>query len=185
MIENTTRGAYGDNELASAAESVSAGSANEEAAALPEELIEIDDDGAAEQDVPGSGAISGGFGFAGLALAIVSLTTSWSSGIVVSHSLDVVKSRATSSLTIQQQLNMYENGWHTQAWWALAIALGAVLFGAGSLLSPSILLSGRAPGWARAGATAAVVIGLVAALLAALTLTGVIGGDIVASASAG
>ena len=63
-------------------EFVSVGSAKEEEAALPEELIEIDDDGADdEDDVPGTGTVSGGFGFAGLALAIVSLTTNWTSGI--------------------------------------------------------------------------------------------------------
>jgi hypothetical protein len=193
MTENTTTtgGAEaeseGETELAPAAESetefVSAGPANEEEAALPEELIEIDDDGADEEDVPGSGAISGGFGFAGLALAIVSLTSNWTSDVVVSHAQDVEQGHATASLTLQDQLNMFENGWHTQAWWALAFALGSVLFGTGALLSPSILLSGRAPAWARAGATAAVIIGLVAALLAVLTLTGVIGGHIVAAAA--
>jgi hypothetical protein len=201
MTENTTTtgGAEaeseGENELGPAAESeteivsadddsatefVPAGPANEEAALLPEELIEIDDDGADEEDVVGSGAVSGGFGFAGLALAIVSLTTSWTSDVVVSHSQDSESAHATTQLTFQQQLDSAVDGWHTQAWWGLAFAVGAVLFGAGSLLSPSILLSGRAPGWAKAGATAAVIVGLVGVLLAILTLTGVIGANITA-----
>jgi hypothetical protein len=202
MTENTTTtgGAEaeseGENELAPAAESetetereneiefASVGPANEEVAVLPEELIEIDDDGTDEEDVVGSGSVSGGFGFAGLALAIVSLTTNWTSDVVVSHTQDVEQGTATASLTAQQQLDMLHNGWHTEGWWALAFALGAVLFGAGSLLSPSILLSGRAPGWAKAASTAAIIIGLVGALLAILTLTNVIGGTITAPPAA-
>jgi hypothetical protein len=171
-------------EIESETELVSVGPANEEEAPLPAELIEIDDDGADEDDVQGSGAVSGGFGFAGLALAIVSLTTNWTSGIVVSHSQYVEEVKQTSTASAQTTLNMYENGWHTQGWWALAFALAAVLFGAGAILSPSILLSGRAPGWAKAGATAAIIVGLVAALLAILTIVGVFGGHIVAPATA-
>ena len=182
MTENTTT--TGGAESESETEFVSAGSANEEEAALPEELIEIDDDDADEDDVPGTGAVSGGFGFAGLALAIVSLTTNWTSGIVVSHSQYVEQVKATASMTAAQDLSMYENGWHTQGWWALAFALGGVLFGAGAILSPSILLSGRTPGWAKAGATAAIIVGLVAALLAILTIVGVFGGNITAPATA-
>ena len=52
---------------------------------FPEELTEIDDDDSGGDGVLGTGAVSGGFGFAGLALAIVSLTTNWTSGVVVSH----------------------------------------------------------------------------------------------------
>lgn len=183
MTENTTTtdGAEAESET----EFVAVGSSASEAeAALPEELIEIDDDGADEEDVPGTGAVSGGFGFAGLALAIVSLTTNWTSGIVVSHSQYVEQVHETSQASAQTALNMYENGWHTQAIWALAFALGGVLFGTGALLSPSILLSGRTPGWAKAGATAAVIVGLIAALLAVLTYFGVIGGHIVAPSTA-
>jgi len=182
MTENTTT--EGGAESESETEFVSVGSANEEEAALPEELIEIDDDGADEDDVPGTGAFSGGFGFAGLALAIVSLTTNWTSGIVVSHSQYAEQVKATTSMTAQQDLLMYENGWHTQGYWALAFALGAVLFGAGAILSPSILLSGRTPGWAKAGATAAIIVGLVAALLAILTIVGVFGANITAPTTA-
>jgi len=181
MTENTTT--TGGAEAESETEFVSAGPANEEEAALPEELIEIDDDGSDEDEVPGTGAVSGGFGFAGLALAVISLTTNWTSGIVVSRSQYVEEVHQTSTASAQVTLNMYENGWHTQAWWALAFALGGLLFGAGALLSPSILLSGKTPGWAKAGAGAAVIVGLIAALLAILTLVGVFGGHITAPAT--
>jgi hypothetical protein len=184
MTENTTTTGGAEAEAESETEFVSAGPAIEEEASLPEELIEIDDDGADEEDVPGSGAISGGFGFAGLALAIISLTTNWTSGIVVSHSQYVEEVKETSTASAQTTLNMYENGWHTQGWWALAFALAGVLFGTGAILSPSILLSGRTPGWAKAGATAAIIVGLVAALLAILTVVGVFGGNITAPATA-
>jgi hypothetical protein len=194
MTENTTTTGGSDieseidseiePETESETEIVSVGPANEEEAPLPAELIEIDDDGTDEGDVQGSGAVSGGFGFAGLALAIVSLTTNWTSGVVVSHSQYVEQVHETASPTAQVELSMYENGWHTQGWWALAFALAAVLLGSGAILSPSILLSGRTPGWAKAGATAAIIVGLVAALLAILTVVGVFGGNITAPATA-
>ncbi len=116
MTENTTT--TGGSDAESETEFVAVGAAKEEEAALPEELIEIDDDGADdEDDVPGTGTVSGGFGFAGLALAIVSLTTNWTSGIVVSHAQYVQEVHQTSTASAQVSLNMYENGWHTQAWW--------------------------------------------------------------------
>jgi hypothetical protein len=152
---------------------------------LPEELSEIDDDDAGGDAVVGSGAVSGGFGLAGLALAVVSLTTNWTSGVVVSHSQNSQELNAPSSgLTVQQQLNMYASGWHTQGWWALVFAAAAVLFGAGALLSPKILRSRNIPGWAKAAATGAIIVGLVGALLAVLTIAGVFGGHLVAPASA-
>jgi hypothetical protein len=187
MTDNTTTQGGADAEAGAneAAESetefVSLGSANEQAS-LPEELIEIDDDGDGdEDDVPGTGAVSGGFGFAGLALALVSLTTNWTAGVVSTHGQYKEEVSAPSTgLTSQQTLDMYANGWHTQAWWALVFAVGAVLFGAGSLLSPSILLSGKTPGWAKAASTAALIVGVIGVLLAILTLTGVFGGHIAA-----
>ena len=169
----------------------------DEEAALPEELIEIDDDGSDEDDgpeelseiddddVPGTGAVSGGFGFAGLALAIVSLTTNWTSSVVVSHAQYNEEIGAPSSgLTVQQQLDLSANGWHTQGWWALVFAVAAVLFGAGALLSRKVLLRGGTPGWAKAAATSAIIVGLVGALLAILTITGVFGGHLTAPAGA-
>jgi hypothetical protein len=153
---------------------------------LPEEPSEIDDDISARDAVPGAGALSGGFGFAGLALAVVSLTTSWTSSVVVNHGqISEEASAPSSGLTAQQQLNMYANGWHTQGWWALVFAAVAVLFGAGALLSPRVLRSADAPGWARAAATSAVIVGLVGALLAILTIVGVFGGHLAAPASTG
>ena len=129
--------------------------------------------------------MSGGFGFAGLALAIVSLTTNWTSSVVVSHAQYNAEVHAPSSgLTAQQDLNLYANGWHTQGWWALVFAVAAVLFGAGALLWPRVQLSRGTPGWAKAAATSAIIVGLVGALLAILTITGVFGGHLTAPAGA-
>jgi hypothetical protein len=155
-----------------------------EQADLLDELTDIDDDDSGEDGV--AGAVSGGFGFAGLALAVVSLTTNWTSGVVVSHgqySEEITAPR--SGMTAQQQLNMYANGWHTQGAWALVFAAAAVLFGVGALLSPRILRSGGVPGWAKAAATGAIIVGLVGALLAVLTVVGVFGGHLTAPAAAG
>jgi hypothetical protein len=193
MTDNSTN--KGRTDVKSGSGLVAHGSSDEDAA-LPEELTEIDgdsdeDDGPEElieideDDVPGTGAVSGGFGFAGLALAIVSLTTNWTSSVVVSHAQDNEEVRAPSSgLTVQQQLNLSANGWHTQGWWALVFAVVAVLFGAGALLAGRVLLRGGAPGWAKAAATSAIIVGLVGALLAILTITGVFGGHLTAPAAA-
>jgi len=150
-----------------------------------EDPTEADDD-PAEGGVRGSGAVSGGFGLAGLALAVVSLTTNWTSGVVISHGQYSQEVGAPSSgLTPQQQLNMYANGWHTQGWWALAFAAAAVLFGAGALLLPWIRLSRGTPGWAKATAGSAIIVGLIGVLLAVLTIIGVFGGHLTAPASTG
>jgi uncharacterized membrane protein len=152
---------------------------------LPEDLSEIGDDDSAGDGVLGTGAVSGGFGFAGLALAVVSLTTSWTSNVVISHGQYSQEVNAPSSgLTPQQELNMYVNGWHTEGWWALAFAAVAVLFGVGALLSPRLLRSRGTPGWAKAAATGAIIVGLVGVLLAVLTIVGVFGGHLTAPASA-
>ncbi len=157
----------------------------DEQAELLEDLDEIDDDDSRGDGVLGTGAVSGSFGFAGLALAVVSLTTNWTSGVVIDHSQYSQEMHASSSgLTTQQELNMYANGWHTQGWWALVFAAAAVLFGGGALLLPRVLHSGGTPGWARAAATSAVIVGLVGALLAVLTLIGVFGGHLTAPAAA-
>jgi len=151
----------------------------------PDEPAEIDDDARDADGVLGTGAVSGGFGFAGLALAVVSLTTNWTSGVVVSHGQYSDEIKAPSSgMTAQQQLNMYADGWHTQGWWALVFAVAAVLFGAGALVLPRMLSGGGTPGWAKAAATSAIVVGLVGALLAVLTVIGVFGGHLTAPASA-
>ena len=153
---------------------------------LPEELTEIEDLDSGGHGVLGTGAVSGGFGFAGLALAVVSLTTNWTSGVVISRGQYSAEMNAPSTgLTGQQQLNMYASAWSTQAWWALVFAAVAVVFGAGALLSPRILRSGGTPGWAKAAATSAIIVGVVGVLLAVLTLTGVFGGHLTAPTSAG
>jgi hypothetical protein len=150
---------------------------------LEEDLIEINDDDSRGHGVLSTGAVSGGFGFAGLALAVVSLTTNWTSGVVVSHAQYSQEMNAPSSgPTVQQELNMYASGWHTQGWWALAFAAVAVVFGAGALLLPRIR-SGGTPGWAKAAATGAIIVGLVGVLLAVLTVAGVFGGHLVAPAA--
>jgi hypothetical protein len=152
---------------------------------LPEELTDFDDDESGGDGAAGTGAVSGGFGFAGLSLAIVSLTTNWTSGVMVSHAQYSAEVKAPSSgLTAQQELNLYASAWHTQGWWALVFAAAAVLFGAGALLSPRFLASGRIPGWAKAAATGAIIVGLVGALLAILTIAGVFGGHLTAPAGA-
>jgi hypothetical protein len=157
----------------------------EELAGLPEEPAEVDDDDSGGGGVLGAGAVSGGFGFAGLALAVVSLTTNWTSGVVVSHGQYGTEMSAPSSgLTVQQELNMYANAWHTQGWWALMFAGAAVLFGAGALLLPRVVRNGGNPGWAKATATSAIIVGLVGALLAVLTIVGVFGGHLTAPAGA-
>jgi hypothetical protein len=150
-----------------------------------EEPTEVDDDDQAGGGVMRSGAVSGGFGIAGLALAVVSLTTNWTSGVVVSHDQYSQEVSAPSSgLTAQQQLNMYANSWHTEGWWALVFAAAAVLFGAGALLLPWIRLSRGTPGWAKATAVSAIIVGLIGVLLAVLTITGVFGGHLTAPAGA-
>jgi hypothetical protein len=168
----------------------------DEQADLPEEITEIDDlpdeefpgiddNESAGDGVPRIGAISGGFGFAGLALAIVSLTTNWTSGVVVSHDQFSQEMNAPSSgLTVQQELNMYANGWHTQGWWALVFAAAALLFGVGALLVPRIRRGDGIPGWAKAAGTGAIIVGLVGALLAVLTIVGVFAGHLAAPAAA-
>jgi hypothetical protein len=189
MTDNTTNNGVPDTGSGSALISLDSPQGQ---ADLPDELTEIDDldedyaeidDDPAVDDAPGTGVVSGGFGFAGLALAVVSLTTNWTSGVVISHGQYSTEMNAPSSgMTAQQELNLYASGWHTQGWWALAFAVAAVLFGAGALLLPRIR-GGGAPGWARAAATGAVIVGVVGALLAVLTIIGVFGGHLVAPAS--
>ena len=189
MTDNTTNNGGADGTSGSALIAVDADEHDDfaedfEIDDLPEELTEIDDDDSGRHGVLSTGAVSGGFGFAGLALAVVSLTTNWTSGVVLSHDQYNQEVHAPSSgLTIQQQLNLYANGWHTQGWWALVFAAAAVLFGAGALLSPRILRSAGTPGWAKAAATGAIIVGVVGVLLAVLTIAGVFGAHLTAPAT--
>jgi hypothetical protein len=178
MTDNTTNNGGADTGSPSAL--ITLGSPDEQAD-LPEEITEVDNDGSGQDGVLATGAVSGGFGFAGLALAVVSLTTNWTSSVMVSHSQYSAEIHAPSSgLTGQQQLNMYASGWHTQGWWALAFAAAAVLSGAGALLWPRVTRGGGTPGWAKAAATSAIIVGLVGVLLAVLTIAGVFGGHLTA-----
>ena len=188
MTDNTTNNGRADAGSGSALVAVDSPDEQDDFAAelenddLPEELTDDDSGG---HGVLSTGAVSGGFGFAGLALAVVSLTTNWTSGVVISHGQYSAEMNAPSSgMTAQQELNLYASGWHTQGWWALVFAAAAVLFGAGALLLPRIR-SGGTPGWAKAAATGAIIVGLVGALLAVLTVVGVFGGHLTAPASAG
>ena len=192
MTDNTTNNGRADAGSGSALVAVDSPDEQDDFAAelenddLPEDLTEIDDDDSGGHGVLSTGAVSGGFGFAGLALAVVSLTTNWTSSVVVSHGQYNEEIGAPSSgLTVQQQLDLSASGWHTQAWWALVFAAAAVLFGAGALLLPRISRSGGTPGWAKAAAASAIIVGLVGALLAVLTVTGVVGGHLTVPASAG
>ena len=186
MTDNTTNNGGTDAGSGSALIAVDSPDEQDDFAAeleiddLSDDLTEIDDDDSGGHGVLSTGAVSGGFGFAGLALAVVSLTTNWTSGVVVSHAQYSQEMNAPSSgPTVQQELNMYASGWHTQGWWALAFAAVAVLFGAGALLLPKIR-GGGTPGWAKAAATGAIIVGLVGAVLAILTVAGVFGGHLVA-----
>jgi hypothetical protein len=188
MTENMTNSGVADAGSRSA--TIAIGTPDEQAdfpdelTDLPAEPAETDDDAPGGPGVPGTGAVSGGFGLAGVALAVVSLTTNWTSGVVVSHSQYHAEMKAPSSgLTVQQELNLYASGWHTQGWWALVFAAAAVLFGAGALLAPRVRRSGGNPGWATAAATGAIIVGLVGVLLAVLTITGVLGGHLTAPVS--
>jgi len=155
------------------------------AADLPEELIEIDETDT-EEDVPGSGAVSGGFGLAGVVFGLVSLTTNWTASVISERANDY--GQVHSAATTQAQANqlgvtLAHSGWHTQAMWSLIFAIAALLFGAGSLLSPSLLLSGKSPAWSKAVSFAAVIVGVVGVVLALLTLTNVFGAAITVASS--
>jgi hypothetical protein len=191
ITDNT---ANSDGADAGSGSALLASGSRDEQAGLPQELTELDDFpdvltgidyDSGGNGVPGSGAVSGGFGFAGLALAVVCVAANWTSGVVVSHGQYGAQMKAPGSgLTVQQELNTYAKDWHTQGWRALVFAAAAVLFGAGALLWPRVLRSGGAPGWARAAAAGAVMVGLAGALVAVLTIAGVSGGHLMAPASA-
>jgi hypothetical protein len=61
--------------------------------------------------------------FRKISLRSRTMTTNWTSGVAVSHGQYSAEMNAPSSgLTVQQELNMYANGWHAQGWWALVFA---------------------------------------------------------------
>src|SRR6202044_1006295 len=120
MTDNTTN--TGGADAGSGSALIDLGSPDEPAD-RPDELTGTGHDRPGQAGGGATGGGSGGVGFAGLALAVVSLTTNWTSGVMVSRSQYNAEIHAPSSgLTGQQQLNMYASGWQTQGWWGLGFA---------------------------------------------------------------
>lgn len=154
----------------------------DERALLPEELQEIEED--EEADEESSGLVAGGFGFTALALGFVSLSGSWLGSVYNSRTSawDQVTAKAATTQTQENQIELsaLASGWHAQAVIGGIFALAALLFGAGVLAAPSLLLSGRAPAWARAAGIGGLVLGLIGLILAILTWYGVLAGSLTA-----
>jgi proteasome assembly chaperone (PAC2) family protein len=147
----------------------------------PEELIEVEEEDDAEE-VGGSGVVSGAFALTALAFGVASLTGSWL-GTVYSARAEYVAELKEKTQTTQASLDAFHSGWHAQAALGGIFALAALLFGAGVLASPSLLLSGRTPTWARAAALGGIIIGAVGLLLAILGWFNVIAPGLTAPAS--
>ena len=157
-------------------------SSAEELSALPEELQELDED--EEGDEESTGLVAGAFGFTALALGFVSLSGSWLGAVYNSRSSAwsqvTAKTATTQTQENQIELSALVSGWHAQAVISGIFALAALLFGAGVLAAPSLLLSGRAPAWARAAGIGGLVLGLIGLILAILTWQGVLAGSLTA-----
>ncbi|HEU5429332.1 MAG TPA: hypothetical protein VFU74_20805 [Actinocrinis sp.] len=165
-MENTTtqNGEESETEIVSAAVSEPEIAEPEQ----PEELAEFDgadDDG--DDDPVGSGFVSGAFGLTSLVLAIVSLTGGWL-GTVYGARAEYVAELKTKTQSTQASLDAFHSSWHGQAALGGIFALAALLFGAGVLASPALLLSGKTPGWARATALGGLILGAIGLLLAIL-----------------
>src|SRR5258708_6451308 len=134
--------------------------------AQPEELLELDeeDDG---DEATGSGFVSGAFGLTALALAFASLSGGWLSTVYGARAEYIAELKVKTQST-QASLDAFHSSWHAQAAMSGIFALAALLVGAGVLTSPSRLLSGRTPAWARAAALAGVIVALIGLLLAIL-----------------
>jgi hypothetical protein len=154
---------------------------------LPDELLELDDDGDDDSE-ESTGLLAGAFGFTALALGFLSLSGSWLSSVYNSrasaHSQIFAKTATTQTQENQIGLNALTSGWHAQAAIGGIFALAALLVGVGVLASPSLLLSGKAPAWARAAGIAGIVLGVIGLLLAILTWYGVLAGGISAPPAA-
>lgn len=144
---------------------------------VPEELLDLDEDEDTEETA-GSGLVSGAFGLTALAFAVTSLTGGWIGNIYgnrAQYNTELHAKAATSQAqSTQNSLDAFGSGWHAQAAVSGIFALAALLFGAGVLASPGLLLSGRTPAWARGAALGAVIIGAVGLLLAVLTWFGLL-----------
>lgn len=165
-MENTTTPEGGEDESGSVSTSVSQPELTEE----NDELLEIEDDDGEESE--GSGAVAGAFGLASLAFGIVSLGGNWLGTVFGSRSQYFSELHAKSATTQTQQtqtsLDAFHSNWHGQAALGGIFALAALLIGAFVLLSPSLLLSGKSPSWARATALAGIMVGFIGLLLAIL-----------------
>ena len=133
----------------------------------PEELAEFDDGDDDGAELVGSGFVSGAFGLTSLVLAIVSLTGGWL-GTVYGARAEYVAELKTKTQSTQASLDAFHSSWHGQAALGGIFALAALLFGAGVLASPALLLSGKTPGWARATALGGLILGAIGLLLAIL-----------------
>jgi len=133
----------------------------------PEELAEFDDGDDDGAEPVGSGFVSGAFGLTSLVLAIVSLTGGWL-GTVYGARAEYVAELKTKTQSTQASLDAFHSSWHGQAALGGIFALAALLFGAGVLASPALLLSGKTPGWARATALGGLILGAIGLLLAIL-----------------
>lgn len=149
----------------------------------PEELAEFDEEDEAEE-VNGSGFVSGAFGITSLVLALASLTGGWLGTVYGSRAEYIVELKTTQQST-QASLNAFHSNWHAQAALGGIFALAALLVGAGVLASPSLLLSGRTPAWARATALGGIILALIGLLLAILTWFNVLAPGLTAPASGG
>jgi hypothetical protein len=164
-MENTTTpdGAETETEIVSVAVSEPELAEPEQ----PEELREIDDEDDAE-DAAGSGVVSGAFGLTALALAVGSLVGGGWLGTVYGARAEYIAELKEKTQTTQASLDAFHSSWHAQALLGGIFALAALLFGAGVLTAPSLLLSGKSPAWTRAAALGAIIIAAIGLVLALL-----------------
>lgn len=182
-MENTTiqNGEESETEIVSAAVSEPELAEPEQ----PEELAEFDETEDDGEEPSGSGFVSGAFGLTSLVLAIVSLTGGWL-GTVYGARAEYVAELNAKTQSTQGSLDAFHSSWHGQAALGGIFAVAALLFGAGVLASPALLLSGKTPAWARATALGGLILGLIGLILALLTWFNVLAPGLTApSASAG
>ncbi len=133
----------------------------------PEELREFDEEDETE-DASGSGFVSGAVGLASLVLGLASLGGGWL-GSIYGARAEYMTELKTKTQSTQASLDAFHSSWHAQAALGGIFSIAALLFGAGVLAAPGLLLSGRTPAWARASALGGVIIGLIGLILALLT----------------
>jgi hypothetical protein len=181
-MENTTtqNGEESETEIVSAAVSEPEITEPEQ----PEELAEFDETDDDGEEPTGSGFVSGAFGLTSLVLAVVSLTGGWL-GTVYGARSEYVAELNTKTQSTQASLDAFHSSWHGQAALGGIFAIAALLFGAGVLASPALLLSGRTTGWAKATALGGLILGLIGLLLALLTWFNVLAPGLHAPTSAG